>query len=171
MEILISKIVALIENFYLATYIIAGSAVGIGLNMFGIPFFTDEILISVGRCYFTGMVASRLSSLLIEPLCEYLKIIKREPYEKYLKAEAKDTNGKLISMSKVSGLYCAMTSASMIVLVTGIVLLICNINMWRDYIWSLIISLSVFILFLLSYRKQTIYVVKRITFLNTPNHQ
>lgn len=34
MEALITKIGALIKNFCLATYIIAGSAVGIGVNLF-----------------------------------------------------------------------------------------------------------------------------------------
>ena len=167
METLITKIVALIENFYLATYIIAGSAVGIGVNLFGISFFCDEIWMNIGRCYFTGMIASRISSLIIEPLCTRFKIIEREPYERYLRAESEDTTGKLISMSKVSGIYCTMAAASLIVLATGVIQLIYRIEGWRDMIWNLIIGLSIFILFILSYRKQTLYVIKRIKYLNS----
>lgn len=167
MEVLISKIVALIENFYLATYIIAGCAVGLGVNLFGISFFSDEIWINIGQCYFTGMIASRVSSLVIEPLCIRFKIIKREPYEKYMQAESKDTTGKLVSMSKVSGLYCTMTAAALLVLIIGIVQCIQNIDGWRDNKWNLIITFTIFALFLLSYRKQTLYVVKRIKYLNS----
>lgn len=167
MEAVITKIVALIENFYLATYIIAGSAIGIGANLFGISFFCDEIWINIGRCYFSGMIASRISSLIIEPLCAHFKLIKREPYESYLKAEKEDSTGKLISMSKVSGIYCTMSAASLIVLATGVVQLVSNFVGWREIIWTLIIAMSIFILSLLSYRKQNLYVVKRIKYLNS----
>lgn len=154
MEAILTKLIGLIDNFYLATYIIAGSALCIGLDLVGSSIFSDNVWINIGICYFSGMVASRISSLIIEPLCKKCRLIIWEPYEKYLSAENKDNAGKLISMSKVSGSYCTMTSICLILFIVELVEFFSNLNMLKTFVYNELIILGSFFLFLFSYRKQ-----------------
>lgn len=165
MEALLTKLISLLDNFYLASYIIAGAAVGIGLTLIDIPFFHTEFWINLGLCYFAGMIASRLGSLVIEPVCKMCKIISWEPYAKFLEAERKDTTAKLLSLSKVNGTYCTMTAVSLILFIVSIVNNILALSDWTQYLKFPLVYLLVFILFLLSYRKQVGYTVKRINYL------
>lgn len=165
MDAIFSKLIGLLENFYLAAYIIAGAAVGIGFTFLDIPFFQTEFWMNVGLCYFTGMISTRIGSLIIEPLCKCLNIIKKEPYETYLKAETKDSSGKLKSMSQVCGYYITMSAVSLILLAAYIIKLI-NIHEFFSFSWIILACLlGLLVLFVCSYRKQTNYVVKRIKYL------
>lgn len=166
MEPFLSKIISLLDNFYLATYIIAGSGLGIGLELIGVPFFVDKVWLNIGLCYFSGMISSRVSSLVIEPFCKWAKFIRREPYERFLNAEKLDKTGKLISMSKVCGIYCTMSAVCLIIIVVASIKLLDNICVWKEQIHTIIASLACFILFLCSYSKQNNYLVKRIKYYN-----
>ena len=173
MEAILTKLIGLLENFYLATYIIAGSAIGIGLTIIGISFFESEFWINLGLCYFAGMIASRIGSLVIEPICKKTKIIPWEPYERFLEAEKKDSTKKLLSLSKVNGIYCTMSAVSLILFVVSIVQKINEDAVWTQYLDFPLIYFLIFILFILSYRKQVGYTVERIRFLldNPPTRE
>lgn len=165
MEAILSKLIGLLENFYLATYIIAGSAIGIGFTIMDIEFFYSEFWLNLGLCYFAGMIASRLGSIVIEPICKRLNVIPWEPYEKFMKAEQKDTTEKLLNISKLNGTYCTMSAVSIILLIASIVVNIQGHACCCQYFKYPFIYLCITILFLFSYKKQVTYTVKRINHL------
>lgn len=170
MEALLSKLISILDNFYLATYIIAGAGVILGLKFVGINIYSSDFWVNLGVCYFAGMISSRIGSLIIEYLCIKSGFIKKEVYKRFLDAERKDQSGKLLSMSKVSGLYLTMSAVSLIIFLTSLIFWIINPIVRQPYIYQTGCSLLIFILFLFSYRKQNQYVVKRIQALSPSNN-
>lgn len=54
----------------------------------------NSILTEFFIIYFLGLLASRIGSLLIEPLCKKLNIIQMASYEDFIKAESRDKKSK-----------------------------------------------------------------------------
>lgn len=147
MEDILSKLIGLLENFYLATYIIAGSAIGIGFTIMDIEFFYSEFWINIGLCYFAGMIASRLGSLVIEPLCKIFNLIQWEPYERFLEAEKKDQTNKLLSISKLNSTYSTMSAVSLILFIASIIVNIKDSACCCQYLKYPLVYLCISILF------------------------
>lgn len=110
--------------------------------------------------YFVGLVVSRFGSLIIGYLLQKLSFIKFADYSEYVIATDKDN--KIELFSEVNNMY--RTIISMLVL-----LLLAkgwqSINTYLEFsqITSLtLLIISLLILFIFSYRKQTDFVVKRV---------
>ena len=57
----------------------------------------NSILTEFFIIYFLGLLASRIGSLLIEPLCKKLNIIQMASYEDFIKAESRDKKIEILS--------------------------------------------------------------------------
>lgn len=159
-----------IPVYNLLTNLIPGTLLAILLKYFveGCDIFsiTDNTWIIAVILYFMGLINSRISSLMFEPLFKKLKIVKYASYDDYTKAEFKDTSGKLTLLSQANNEYRSYLSVFTLVIIFKLFFLSTKIKEFvTDYI-SWFVLLFGFILFLFSYRKQVAYITSRITQLN-----
>ena len=111
-------------------------------------------------CYFIGLVISRFGSLCIEPLLKALKFVKFAEYKEFITAIKIDPEIKILL--EASNMY--RTICSMIILLP-----VLRLYQWIEQSINYLICLRIFVfillmivVFLLSYRKQTEYIIKRI---------
>lgn len=110
--------------------------------------------------YFIGMAVSRFGSLIIEPLLKKISFLKFSDYKEFVSASKKDE--KIETLSEVNNMY--RTLCAMFILL-GLFKLYAEIE--NKFVllksWNiLIITISLLIMFLFSYRKQTEYINKRV---------
>jgi hypothetical protein len=123
-------------------------------------FIQDDVLIGAFVYYFLGLVISRFGSLVIEPILKKLGIIKFSDYKDYLNACLDDN--KIELFSEVNNTYRTLTSMFIILVLLKIYEnLEVRIGLLVNYQYFILILL-LFLMFLLSYRKQTSYITKRI---------
>ena len=159
-----------IPVYNLLTNLIPGTLLAILLKYFveGCDIFsiTDNTWIIVVILYFMGVINSRISSLMFEPLFKKLKIVKYASYDDYTKAEFKDMSEKLTLLSQANNEYRSYLSVFTLVIVFKLFFLSTIIKEFvTDHI-SWFVLLFGFLLFLFSYRKQVAYITSRITQLN-----
>ncbi len=130
--------------------------------------FVGYDLISVGIIellivfYFSGMVIGRIGSLIIEPVLRAVKVIDDRDHKLYVAAEQIDQ--KISSISETNTMYRSIVATTFTVLIVKLYRSIIELQ-WEfgDALeWLLLISLTV--LFVFAYRKQTYYLVSRIDF-------
>ncbi len=143
-------------------YIIPGFALCLILQYLGFEIISHKWYVDIAICYLVGFVNSRVSSLVVEPLSKKIKLVEYAPYAKYLKA--RELDDKIKSMSDTNNMFRSFVSVFLI----GI---LAYCSMWAfhvsgfhkdDTVFVLLIALLV--LFIISYRKQTKYVVRRINY-------
>lgn len=120
-------------------------------------------------CYFFGILIGRIGSLIVEPVLEKTKIVRRANYKDYVSAEKVDSEIKVLS--EVNTMYRNMATVFFVLLVIlGIQFIfgdnaILIIEMFKANFMNntkIYISISSFVLLVLAYRKQTNYITKRI---------
>ena len=133
-------------------------------KIFEIKLIQEDLVVSLFVYYFAGMVISRVSSVVIEPLLELTRFITFADYKHYIAASKEDQ--KIGELLETSNSYRSVVSLLLCLLATGgwneVVTSFPCISNYSGYL--LITSLSV--LFLFAYRKQTQYIVVRVD-----NHQ
>ena len=110
--------------------------------------------------YFVGMVNSRVGSLIIEPILKKICWIKFAPYPEFFKAEKNDP--KLTVLSQENNVYRSYISVMFIATMAYIYR---NISFdWCQIMKDepLVLIVSLLVLFLFAYRKQTSFVRKRV---------
>lgn len=110
--------------------------------------------------YFVGMVNNRFGSLVIEEILRKTKIVKFAQYEDFVKAEIKDS--KLTTLSTENNVFRSYISVCALSFITSLFKLISENVAWVGEWKVQILFTTLLILFTLSYRKQTIYLRKRI---------
>jgi hypothetical protein len=123
-------------------------------------FVQSDIVLGVFVYYFLGLVISRFGSLVIEPILKKVKVVKFAPYSDFVAASKKDD--KIEVLSEVNNMYRTLASLFVLLLVLlGYQMLQIHfppLGQWNVYIAGALLIL----MFLLSYRKQTAYITKRI---------
>lgn len=164
------KILSSIPVYNLLTNLIPGTVLAAllkfcveGCDIFSL---TNNIWILAVILYFLGVINSRISSLVFEPLIKRLKIVKCSTHKDFTEAELKDTSGKLTQLSRMNNEYRSYLSVFALVLILKLTFLSSNAKEFvADYICWIILGLGV-LLFLCSYRKQVSYITSRISRLN-----
>jgi len=123
-------------------------------------FTQKDLLVGLFLYYFIGMVISRLGSLVIEPVLKKVYFIRFADYRDFISAAQKDP--KIEVLSEVNNTYrtlCALFALlGLLRLYEEIENLVPAIRSWAP----LVAVAFLFILFLISYKKQTSYIRKRI---------
>lgn len=101
------------------------------------------------------MVASRLGSLLIEPLYKKLRIVKYASYEDFKNAEKTKDKDKLNLLLEQNNMYRTMVGVFIISIVGKPLVPFMTKN-------ALVFFIILIVIFSLSYRKQTSYIRKRV---------
>ena len=123
-------------------------------------FIQEDIIVGVFLYYFIGLVISRLGSLVVEPILKGVGIVNFVPYNQYVEASAVDT--KIAMLSETNNMY--RTLCTLFPLLYLFVLFDRHV---QKFPWLVdksyyIVAVLLFVMFLCAYRKQTIYIVKRV---------
>jgi len=150
-----------ISSYNLFNYLLPGIIFVYISNQFtGHNFIQDNNFIGVFLYYFIGMIISRIGSLFVEPTLKKLSFLKFTDYNSFVSASKKDE--KIELFSEVNNTYRTITAMF-------VVLLIMKLYNYFQVCWcipkdvtTLVLVVSIFLIFLFSYRKQTKYITKRI---------
>jgi hypothetical protein len=121
----------------------------------------QDLIIGAFLYYFIGLAISRFGSLVIEPFLRWTKFLKFTTYKDFVIASKKDH--KIELFSEVNNTYRTLCSLFALLLLLKIYdyMIATYIPFLTD--WDAIILLVLlFVMFLLSYRKQTQYITQRI---------
>jgi len=155
------EIINKLSTYNIFNYLFPGIVFSIALNQItSFDLLQENLLVGFFVYYFIGLVISRFGSLVIEPLLRKLKFVNFVDYADFVKASKKDE--KIDLYSEINNMY--RTVISMIILLLGLKIYdkaFKQLDFFQTWgIWLFLIGLLV--MFLLSYRKQTEYVVKRV---------
>jgi len=128
--------------------------------LIGYNFIQSDILINAFLFYFMGMIISRIGSLIIEPILKKISFIKFVEYKKYVEASKKDA--KIEILLEANNTYRTILSSTILLGILKIYAVLetkCQFLKANSYY---ILLVSIFLIFLFSYKKQTKYVVKRV---------
>lgn len=118
---------------------------------------TDDIIKNVVLYYFLGLVLGRIGSIVIEPFLKLIRVVKFVPYDDFVAASKEDS--KIDMLQEVANMYRTLFSLSVVMLVS---LYVISKLTGHDYIPSQIASSFFTILFIVSYRKQVGFIIKRV---------
>jgi len=172
MNEIITQIVGKISSYNIFTNLYPGIVFCYLLKfMTGVKFTTDNFFENLVIFYFVGMLISRISSIIIEPILLQIKIKEKGPllrkasYEDY--EEASDNKSILPVLSEVNNTYRTLLSTFVCMFFCKIYFvvketLIANNFQILEKVDDWIILIFLIILFLCSYVKQTTYIRKNV---------
>ena len=150
-----------ISSYNLFNYLLPGILfVCISKKFTDYNFIQDNEFIGAFLYYFIGMVISRVGSLFIEPFLKWTKFLKFAAYKDFVSASKKDE--KIELFSEVNNTYRTITAMFALLLLLKVYnhfQVVWNIH---DKCTTIILVVSILVMFLFSYRKQTNYITKRI---------
>lgn len=129
-------------------------------KFFDLALIQDDLVVAVFLYYFCGMVISRVSSILVEPLMQKSKFVTYADYEDYAAASSEDSHIKLLL--ETSNSYRSVVALLLCLLGTGVWTLAASTLVWFSTYEHYILSISLLILFCFAFRKQTRYITKRV---------
>ena len=157
-----SELLQKLSTYNIFNYLFPGVVFVILLNRYTeINLVVDDAILGMFLYYFFGLVLSRIGSILIEPILRYTRIVQFSDYTRFVRASELDD--KIELLSEVNNMHRTIIA----MLVVSLVISVCNQSATCHLILGLVSSI---ILFILSYRKQTSFITKRIeeTLRNTP---
>ena len=117
---------------------------------------TDNTFFLFVVFYFSGIVANRISSLVVSPLLQLIHVVSLMPYDEYVKAEKQDS--KIAILSQENNMFRAFAGVFAISIIAKLIAYIPFVQNNGE----LFLILGLFTLFVLAYRKQTNFIKKRI---------
>jgi hypothetical protein len=119
-----------------------------------------DLLIGAFVYYFLGAVVSRIGSLVVEPILIRTRFIAVAPYADFVRASKEDP--KLEVLSETNNMYRTLCALFLLVALVAGYDFASTFYPWLYEAAPAVCIVALFLLFLISYRKQTAYVVKRI---------
>ena len=155
------EVIEKISSYHLFNYLLPGVLFALFAGKFlSLNFVQEDIILGVFLYYFIGLIISRFGSLIIEPILKKIRFLKFNDYDKFISASKADL--QIGIFSEVNNMY--RTFCSMFILLL-LLKLYFYIQILYPYLqpWNLHILISLLlILFFYSYKKQTMYIFKRI---------
>ena len=131
-------------------------------RILGLPWVQGELVADIGIYFFVGVVVSRLSSLIVEPVLKLSRFVEFGEYTHFLMAEKRDS--KIHTMLEVQNFFRALFTAQLCFWFVVAYEAFYNSNQIdRGPFFLILIST---ITMLLAYRKQAEYLKKRIQHYN-----
>ena len=121
----------------------------------------DNLLIGVFLYYFIGLILSRVGSIVIEPFLKWIKFLKFAEYKDFVEASKKD--GKIEIFSEQNNMYRTFIAMLLLFLILRAYEVLSLIYPIFESLGEYILLFSILLLFLISYKKQTSYIRKRVT--------
>lgn len=121
----------------------------------------NDIVIGVFIYYFYGAIISRVGSLILEPVLRKTRVVTFTPYEDFFRALSIDP--KLDVLSETNNMYRTICSLLLCITIVFIYGKLEQNNLFIHASTPFICIIGLFILFILSYKKQTAYIAKRVS--------
>lgn len=152
------ELIKKIETYNIINYLLPGIVFTIIFTyLTDINISDSNAAIAIVEYYFIGLVLSRIGSIVIKPLLKKWKIINEEKYELFIDKEKEDE--KISILVRDGNQYRTFISTFVVLaLIETYNIIKGNTDKWI----TLIAFLALIILFVLSYRKQVIFITKRI---------
>jgi len=158
----VKELMEKISTYNIFNYLFPGAIFVVILNgVVGINLYQDNLVLGFFVYYFIGLIISRVGSLIVEPLLKKTGFVVFADYDDYVEASKKDE--KIDLYSEINNMYRTVMS------LIALIMFAMMYKAWADNLslgsWSLGTWLSLMLLlviFLFSYKKQTLYVVKRV---------
>lgn len=154
-------ILSKLSSYNLFNYLLPGIIFVIAASKFTrYSFVQQDIIIGLFLYYFIGLVISRFGSLAIEPSLRRLSFLKFAEYKDFVVASKKDE--KLELLSEVNNTYRTLCSLFALLLLLRLYERIEDVFSGLKDWNGVILLVLLLVMFLFAYRKQTIYIIKRI---------
>ena len=165
MEKVTEKVLEKISSYNLFNNLLPGAVYCFLINkFFELNFYSGNIVENLFIYYFTGMVISRIGSLVVEPISKKIKLVIFVEYGEFLKASLKDD--KIDILSETNNTYRTMLALSIALLITKLYIFISYKFEWISSGTPVVITVGLVLLFMFSYRKQTEYIRRRVKKIN-----
>ena len=156
-----NAIISRISSYNILNNIVPGAILYLMMRLYwGIEVQDINVIERALLYYFLGMVVSRIGSIFVEPICKRIKWIEYVDYEVFIAASKKDK--KIDEISETNNLYRTMLAVFLVLLIGKGFIGICKSVSCIDSNKKEIIAVVLFILFAVSYKKQTNYLNKRV---------
>lgn len=155
------KFIEKLEEYKIFNYLLPGIIFTYLLKYYvGIDIFQSNVIEMAFIFYFIGSVISRFGSVVIEEILNKIKFIKYSNYNDYINAVKKDDFIKKLLIS--NNTYRTLCAGFLLILIIkGVKELVNYFNLQTGIIYTIVIIFG-FILYLLSFKKQTGIIVKRV---------
>lgn len=148
-------------SYNIFNYLLPGVVfAAIASSLTGYSFIQSDLLVGAFVYYFLGLIISRIGSILVEPVLKKAGIVKFSSYRDYVSASKND---ELIpTLSEANNMYRTFVSLFLcLLLLKGYEFMASKLLILKEWEMSILV-ICLFVLFLLSYRKQTAYISKRV---------
>jgi hypothetical protein len=125
-------------------------------------FVQSDIFLGLFLYYFIGVVISRIGSLFIEWFLQKVKFVKYCDHKDFAKAQKQDK--KIDILLEVNNMYRTFIAMCFLLLLLKLYEFFSLKFQFSDTITHVVLVISILVLFLFSYRKQTRYVVKQVSY-------
>lgn len=157
------ELIEKLTSYNLFNYLLPGTVfVVLAENYTSYSFIHKNLFVVFFAYYFIGMVISRVGSLTVEPLLRKVGFVEFAPYEDFVRCSEKDQ--KLEVLSESNNTYRTLATVFIALGFLKLVEIILTRFSAANWVAPLILCTFLFGLFLLSYRKQTAYIKKRIDY-------
>ncbi len=143
-------------NYFLPGIIFSAAA----KHLFNLNLAGDDILQSIFIYYVTGMVISRVGSVIIEPFLRKVNFVVFADYSEFLTAEKQD--GKIAELLSVTNMYRSLLSMFLCLAFVPVITYLKQRFQITDDSAAIIGILILALLFAHAYRKQVSYIRKRV---------
>ena len=150
-----------LSSYNIFNYLLPGLLfVGLGEKLTSFSLIQRNWIFGIFLYYFTGLVISRIGSLVVEPILKWIKFVRFADYKDYVEASKSDS--KIEVLSEQNNMFRTLCSMSIMLIGLKIGEKIKDAFPWGTDVNGFIVMVSFLIIFLFSYRKQTQYVVQRV---------
>lgn len=161
-----SNIIEKLGSYQILTNLLPGSFFGLALKFFfGLSLPTQNIGEDIVVYYFMGLIINRMGSLVVEPVLKRSRFIRHAPYFDFVRAENADS--KIDTLSEMNNYIRSLLTCVLLLPVMWILQALSLKWLWFSMNWKWTTIAFLIVLFLLSYRKQTGYVHKRVEAVNS----
>lgn len=150
-----------ISSYNLFNYLFPGVVFALIVEkLTGYPLLGEDNILNAFVAYFIGLVVSRFGSLVVEPILRKIQLVKFVDYSEYIAASKKDS--KIELFSEINNSYRTLSSMLILTFLLKGWLLIEQTWVSLKAMSPYLLALSLLIMFLYSYKKQTEYIIKRV---------
>jgi len=123
-------------------------------------FIQSDLIVGAFVYYFLGLVLSRIGSIFVEPALKRVKFVEFCSYQDYVSASKEDD--LIQTLSESNNMYRTFISLFLCLLLLKLFELIAVKLLLVEELKISVLVIGLFFLFLMSYRKQTDYINKRV---------
>jgi hypothetical protein len=151
-----------ISEYQIFNYLLSGSVLVVLLSKTtSISLLSESAIATIFIFYFVGLVVSRIGSILVEPILKKFKVVNFAPYPDYLSAVKSDP--KIDTLSQENNTYRTLIATFLVfVIIYALSENAASIYVGKSKLITYLLALSLLLLFVFAYRKQTTYITKRI---------